>query len=215
MATLRSGTYGNYYGSQWGTSQPLTQSEMEVNAKYIFSYLTAKGWTKNSICALLGNLQAESSINPGRWQSDNVGSTSNGYGLVQWTPSTKYTEWCTTQGYSDPSEMDNNLKRIIYEVDNGLQWISTNTYSLSFKEFTSSVMSVSDLAKAFLLNYERPKDQSEPVQNYRSELASNWYTYLTGVNPSQPSNPSNRRKRRYKFVLYKRRNNQYGKARIY
>ena len=93
MATLRNGGFGEYYGSLYGESEPLSQSEMEVNATYIYSYLNDMGWTLNSISALLGNLQAESTINPGRWQNENVGSNSNGYGLVQWTPATKYFEW--------------------------------------------------------------------------------------------------------------------------
>lgn len=73
-------------------------------------------------------MQSESAINPGRWQSDIVmpqDSTYAGYGLVQWTPYTKYTNWIVNQGFSDPSEMDANIFRILYEVANDLQWIAT------------------------------------------------------------------------------------------
>ena len=74
-----------------------------------------------------GNMQSESAINPGRWQSDIVmpDPTYAGYGLVQWTPYTKYTNWIVNQGFSDPSEMDANIFRILYEVSNNLQWIAT------------------------------------------------------------------------------------------
>lgn len=197
MAKLREGANGSYYGSLYTESEPLSQSEMELNATYLYKALFKSGWTINSISAILGNMQAESTINPGRWQSDNVGSTSNGYGLVQWTPSTKYTEWCSTNGLSDPSEMDNNISRILYEVANGLQWISTDTYNMSFKEFSISNEPVSSLAKAFLLCYERPADQSESVQNYRSKLAEDWYTYLSnGVQPEKKKN-----KNKYNFIV--------------
>ena len=58
----------------------LTMAEMRVNAEYIFAYLTRKGWSKNAICGVLGNMQTESTINPSIWQSLNQGNMSGGYG---------------------------------------------------------------------------------------------------------------------------------------
>lgn len=213
-AILRSGIFGDYYGNTYDTSNALSQSQMEVNALYIYSYLKHEGWSENAISALLGNMQAESSINPGRWQSDRVAGDpyAHGYGCVQWTPYTKYTEWCSSQGYSDPSEMDSNLARIIYEVKNNIQWIGAGKYSdMSFEGFATSELSVSELAVAFLLCYERPADQSSQVQLYRSNLAEAWYTYLTGKDPTNPggSDKQNKRKK-FNFILFKRRRKIYG-----
>lgn len=203
MANLRYGMYGGaYYGSFFNESEPLNQTEMELNAIYIFQVLHyVHGWTPNSIAAMLGNMTAESSINPGRWQSDSVGSYSLGYGLVQWTPVTKYTDWCSQQGYSDPSEMDNNISRILYEVENKIQWYATDSYNFSFAEFTKSEDNPGTLAKAFLLNYERPADQSESVQNYRASLGEHWYTFITGFEPSEPTKKT-KKKDNYNFVLF-------------
>lgn len=178
MATKRTGKFGFYYGSLYSESESLSQTEQKTNALYIASYLLSEGWTITAISGLLGNLTAESTINPGRWQSDNVGNTSSGYGLVQWTPATNYLNWCTEQSYSDPSEMDNNIKRILYELKNNIQWIATNSYNISFSAFSTSSKSAGYLAKAFLLNYERPADQSTAVQNYRASLGEEWYSYL-------------------------------------
>lgn len=204
MANLRTGGFGTYYGSYFNESEPLSQSEMELNATYIYSYLNNMGWTLNSISALLGNLQAESTINPGRWQSDSVGSNSNGYGLVQWTPATKYIEWLPDG--SDASTMDNNISRILYELANGIQWIATSSYNLTFKEFSNSNNSVEYLSKAFLLNYERPADQSESVQNYRASLGAKWYSYLTGETPSGPGQgPTAKAKRKFNFLIFNAR----------
>lgn len=206
--SLRTGTYGSYYGNDYNSSNALTQEQMQMNAKYIYSYLTAKGWTKESISAILGNMQAESSINPGRWQSDRVGgdSSGHGYSLTQWTPYTKYTNWCAEQGYSDPSEMDTALSRIIWEVENNEQWIGIGVYSsMSFAEFSQSTLTPGYLARGFLLCYERPKDQSESVQSYRSSLANAWYEYLGGVVPSDPTIVTRRRKRKFNFILMGRR----------
>lgn len=203
-ASLRKGIYGDYYGNTYNTSNPLTQEQMNVNATYIYSYLSAKGWTINAISALLGNMQAESSINPGRWQSDRVGgdSSGHGYSLVQWTPYTKYTDWCSSEGLGDPSEMDTALSRIIYEVENSIQWIGVgNYYGMSFSEFSKSTETVAFLAVGFLLCYERPLDQSESVQQYRSSLAESWYEYLTGVEPIQPGTTTNKKKK-FNWILF-------------
>ena len=204
----RSGTYGDYYGSPYDSSSPCNSEQMSVNATYIYSYLTANGWTKESVAALLGNMQAESSINPGRWQSDRVGgdTSGHGYGLVQWTPYTKYTEWATSEGHSDPSEMDSNLARIMYEVKNNIQWYGTGNYSgMSFEEFATSSEDVSFLAVGFLLCYERPADQSNSVQEYRSSLARTWYEYLGGVPITPGGSTGKRKKKKYKFILFNRR----------
>lgn len=208
MSELRTGTFGEYYGSPWGQSSPLNQTQMNKNAAYIRYALTAAGWTIQAIAATLGNMQAESTINPGRWQSDDVNNTSMGYGLVQWTPSTNYTDWCAANNRADPSEMDNAIARLLYELDNGLQWIATSSYNFDFKTFSKSTDTPEKLAAAFLLNYERPADQSEAVQAYRGVLATTWYTYLTGGDvPITPPTPgeSTTKKRKFNFLLFGRK----------
>lgn len=215
MSNLRSGTYGNYYGSYWGESAPLTSAQMEVSAFYIYSALMDKGWTPEAISGLLGNLQHESSINPGRWQSDDVGNSSMGYSLVQWTPSTKYTDWCAAEGRSDPSEMDNAIARILYEVENNVQYYATDTYPISFREFTQSTGSPYDLACAFAWNYERSwtvlygtEAEKEALRQKRGGSAESWYTYLTGKEPTPPGSggsTTTKRRKKYNFVLFGRK----------
>lgn len=61
---LRSGTYGQYWGNTYNSSNTLTMTQMEINATYIWSALSQAGWTLNSVCGMLGNMQSESAINP-------------------------------------------------------------------------------------------------------------------------------------------------------
>ena len=49
----------------------LGDDQMETNAEYIYNYLKKKGFTKNAICGILGNMNSESTINPAVWQSLN------------------------------------------------------------------------------------------------------------------------------------------------
>ena len=146
---------------------------MTINANYIFSYLSSRGWTKNAICGMLGNLQTESTINPGIWQGLHQGNMSGGFGLVQWTPASKYIDWAT----GDYTTMDNNLKRILYEVSNNVQWISTSKFPMSFSQFTKSTQTPEYLAEAFITNYERPADPTQPI---RGTQARYWWDTVQG-----------------------------------
>lgn len=224
MANLRKGTYGEYYGSFYNESETLTDEEMTVNAKYIYSSLSACGWTLNAISGLLGNAQHESALNSGRWQSDNVGNTEAGYGLVQWTPASKYIAWCTEQGYNDPSEMDNNLNRIIYELENGIQYYKTDDYNYNFREFSTSTLTAYELACAFAFNYERSwvalygtEAEKEALRQKRGNSATYWYDYLSGETPTDPdeggdgddteneTNSSYSKVNKFKFILFTER----------
>lgn len=215
---LRTGTYGDYYGSPIGASSACNSEQQKVNATYIYKYLSARGWTINAVSAILGNMQAESAINPGRWQSNNVG-VGPAYGIVQWDPFSKYIDWATSNGFSDYSTMDANLARIMYEIDAKVQWYGRLEWAgMSFKEFSQSTESVSFLARGFVMCYERPADQSTSVQNYRASLAEAWYSYLIGVDPGGPDNPDpdpptpgvKRKKSNYNFLLFNRKRRIYG-----
>lgn len=154
----------------------LTQAEMETNARYIWNYLGSRGWSLNAVAGMLGNMQTESTINPGIWENLNT-NVGPGFGLVQWTPYTKYTDWCDDRNI-DPADMDSALQRIEYELENGLQYIKTSSYPLSFAEFKVSTESPYYLGMAFLANYERPAVAYQPK---RGEQAEKWYEYLSAL----------------------------------
>lgn len=168
---------GNYF---------LTLEQMTVNAQYILDYLLTKGWSRTAICGALGNMQTESTINPGVWQNLDDGNMLGGYGLVQWTPATKYTEWADVRGLVW-GEMNSNLARLEYEVDNNIQWMHS---SMSFYQYTQSNLSAYELGVLFLLHYERPAVQDEYVKNLRGSNAYYWdYVLSNGNNPNQPNQP--------------------------
>ncbi len=173
------------YGHFWSANRYLSQTEMEDNAAYIYRYLTAKGWSINAIAGLLGNMETESTINPGIWQTLKGGNTSGGYGLVQWTPATKYISWCEDEGLQR-AYMDTALDRLEYELENKLQYYSTTSYPITFQNFKVSDLTPGYLAKAFMINYERPANQSATNQAKRASQAEAWYEFLTGV-PAKPS----------------------------
>lgn len=153
----------------------LKQHEMLTNARYIHNTLKS-GWKFYAICAMLGNMEHESTINPDRWQNGTV-NTSLGYGLVQWTPSTKYTSWLT--GGADKKDINKQLERIQYEVDtNNDQWNkSLHSPQITFSGFTQSTQTVNVLAEYFLRCYERCTITSEKISE-RQFSATKWSTLI-------------------------------------
>jgi hypothetical protein len=155
-------------------SRELTYSEMTTNSKYIFDFLKAKGWTLQAICGMLGNFNIESHMNPSRWQNG-YKTPSNGYGIAQWTPSTKYTTWASNNGLKK-GNMDSQLKRILYEVNHpSEQW--GNKIDMSFSDYIHSTQSAYDLAKVWFYNYEQPS--STDTLTRRRRYARGWYKRLS------------------------------------
>lgn len=73
---------GGYYSGGSTISQDALDNMLMVR-----SYLS--GFDINAVCGMLGNMAAESGLNPWRWQSDTY-NLSNGYGLMQFTPASGY-----------------------------------------------------------------------------------------------------------------------------
>lgn len=155
----------------------LSLTEMQNNADIMYAFFTEKGWTVNAISAMFGNMQTESTLNPGIWE--NLDPFVGGYGLVQWTPYTNYSDWAG-DGWQDNGQKE--MERIIYELENHLQWISTSLYPMTFREFSQSDKPPAYLAQAFLYNYERPTVKPQPA---RSKQAEYWYEYLVGHPPAK------------------------------
>lgn len=183
---------GNFY---------LTLAQMKDNAEYILDYLTARGWTKNAICGMLGNMQTESNINPGIWQNLDAGNTRLGYGLVQWTPATKYLNWCDDLGLTYGA-MDSNLQRILYEVEENIQWgddSNGNPPPFDFYTFTKSNLPPYELGMLFLIYYERPGNQNQPSRGTQAEY---WYNTLEGGSSGGEGGTGFIPKRNEKFFMY-------------
>jgi hypothetical protein len=184
----------------------LSPEEMTANATYILNYFTAAGWTKNAVCGMLGNMQTESTINPGIWESFDAGNMSRGYGLVQWTPATKFIDWCNDRGLNY-TDMDSDLKRITYEVENNIQWYNDslgNPPPFTFTEFTKSTLSAYDLGMIFLHHYEIPHVYDQPD---RGTQAEHWFNTLDGSSSDPGTDPGGKGylyHPNFKFYFYKK-----------
>lgn len=169
----------------------LTMEEMQNNAFIVYSLLYNE-WTLNAISGALGNMQSESNINPAVWQNL-YPHPENGYGLVQWTPSTNITNWLRANGY----EIDNGNAQVYWinkVTTQAGQWIATGSpYNITFDEYKQNDTSPEYCASAFLRNFERPA--TFETEKTRQEQARYWYDYLLGRDPSQPDEPISDRTR--------------------
>lgn len=165
----------------------LTEQEMQNNALIIWSVLYMKGWSRNAVAGMLGNMQSESGINPGYWE-DGV-EYGRGFGLVQWTPYTNYTNWASSHGY-DMDDGYGQLEWIDTETVPQGQWNPVSPYNLTFDEFKKSDQSPAWLASAFLRNFERPWEPLIPItEPVRRADAERWAAFLDGKDPLQITPP--------------------------
>jgi hypothetical protein len=135
----------------------LSEEESLQNAQLVANHLKST-WSRKSIAALCGNMRHESSINPDMYEYGYDWSADRGYGLVQWTPRSKYWDWATSQGL-DQRNGDSQLSRIDYEVEKNIQWIPKASIGyMTFKQFRSNSgnWSIDYLTEAFMWGYERP-----------------------------------------------------------
>lgn len=129
--------------SQYG----LSQTEKDENANRVYTFFTKKGWTKEAICGMLGNMDVESRMNP---RAESTGADT--YGLVQWHPASKLQLWAISENLNWELGLT-QCKRIAYEEEFNLQWVSWATYTFSYWA-REMVESVENMARIFMTHYE-------------------------------------------------------------
>ena len=152
-----------------GFQEQLTEEESLDNAQRVANRLYPNGWTKSAIAAVVGNMREESFVNPHMYElACSTFEEDCGYGLVQWSPRSKFVNWAKENGYSDDEiKGDAQLDRLDYEAENEIQYIPNghqegygngSKYDFSFKDFRRNKpnLKIKSLTEAFMWNYERP-----------------------------------------------------------
>lgn len=136
----------------------LSEEEALKNAQKVAYHFYGTDWSPEAISALCGNMKHESTLNPDMYEHGYDWSADRGYGLVQWTPRSKYWSWAEQNGL-EPRSGDSQLARIDWEVENNKQWIAKSSYNkMSFADFRQNKgnWDVEYLTEAFTWSYERP-----------------------------------------------------------
>jgi len=153
---------------------PKPTDSRTAGATEIYNFFKSKGWTKNAICGLLGNIEVETAytFNP----DINAYNGDGGYGLLQWTPGSKLKDWADNNGLNFRS-INTQCRRIQYEYENGIQYYSSYDCGLTFSQYIKSNESPEYLAECFMYNYERPNLYYANLSTRRSKAAE-WCRYF-------------------------------------
>lgn len=187
----------------------LSEEQSLQNAQMVVNFLNGKDWSKEAIAALIGNMRHESSINPNMYEYGYLWTDDRGFGLVQWTPRSKFWDWGIGQGYTEEElrSGDSQLARIDYEVDNDIQYIpnghsarygEATKYDFSFADFRKNTqgLTVDQLTEAFMWNYEGPAysaglnslSERQAFAN-RAFNELDWTGTGTPTDPTDPTEP--------------------------
>ncbi|HGF7382629.1 phage tail protein [Enterococcus hirae] len=163
------------------------KTDAEKRAWRIYDILCNNGFTKQSACGILGNVQQETG---GTFDPDTVQIGGPAYGIVQWDgsayPLVGPATWdgkvyvqnlFNAAGIKDPiTSLDAQVRLLIWTFTNG-QWLGVvepTTFD-GFKACTDTRQA----AYAFERNYERPAATHPERQDY----AVNWYNKFKDLKP--------------------------------
>lgn len=188
----------------------VNSSEWKSNLDEINTYLSSQGWTLEAICGACGNFQAESGMNPWRWQSDSVSLTSKvkGYGICQWTPAYGYINdygkgvdgyspnLSVTQVTQGATPEDGHAQLIVIDTNKSGKFINRTSYckyaDISGLYPLSDYKQSTDLwltTVGWLFHFEFPADRSISVAQARYRNSQACYEYLKGSEPPDPPDP--------------------------
>lgn len=161
-----------------------------TNEQKIWNYLKGKGLNNYGIAGLMGNLYAESALEPKNLQNSyekKLGFTNEtyttavdsgkytnfvkdkaGYGLAQWTYWSRkqnMLNFAKSKGKSI-GDLEMQLDFLYKELSEGYK---------SVLNVLKKATSVKQASNAVLLNYERPANQGVSVQNKRAEYGQTYY----------------------------------------
>lgn len=171
-----------------------------MNEQRIYDFFTSKGFTAAGIFGMLGNIKDESGGNPRNLQNsyeEKLGYTDDsytvavdsgaynnfvhdaaGYGLAQWTYSTRKESLLKFARYQGESIGDFDMQlAFMYQELQGYK----NLFAIL--KTTNPIQEASD---AFMTQYEKPADQSDSAKRRRSSYGEEICALLTGVEGDPP-----------------------------
>lgn len=175
------------------------------NQAIIWDFFKEKGLTEHGIAGMMGNIEAESGFLPNNLQNTyntkfgmtdeayttevdngtykNFATDSGGYGICQWTWSTR------KQALKDKAkERGTSVGNIYTQME--LLWDEINgsyTKTLAVLKTATTVKEASDM---FMTDFERPADQSDSAKAKRAAMGEKWYKEFATTEPVAPVVPT-------------------------
>ena len=151
----------------------ITQNEIEI-----WMYLKKDGYSEEASSAIMGNMYAESNFDPNAVEAE-IGE---GYGLVQWSFERK------NNLFEYAKKMNKDVSSIMLQMDflcieemPKIKWrTNEKEYFSNLNEFKNS-NSIDKCTEAFMLCFEKPKDQSNSAIEKRVSFAADIYNKFRGI----------------------------------
>lgn len=176
-----------------------------------------QSFTNEAIAGMLGNVQAESGLNPWRWQGDVYG-TSRGYGLFQFTPASDYlalsgvTPNLSTSSITTGATPQDGARQVqAFKTDELSKWVQSawrsywdTTIYASLYAYRNEVLNtwghgsgisiaefsdITDVYAATFVFLACYEGALVPNIDVRNANAANMYQILTGQTPEPPYIP--------------------------
>lgn len=184
-------------------SDLMSNAETSDNTKTIWDFLKAKGLNDYAVAGIMGNLNAESGLNPKNLQNSfekrlgmndnqytaavdngtykNFANDSAGYGLCQWTFHTRKANL-----YNFMRERGCSIGDLIGQLEFFWKELQGYTGLMKILKNADSIKKASD---AILLGFEKPADQSEAVKEKRLRYSETYYNkyHTADQKPSESS----------------------------
>lgn len=180
--------------------KPIEIKEDSVE-KQIWDFLKSRGLNDFAVAGVMGNLRAESNLRPNNLQNsfekklgydddtytqavdngiyNNFVQDKAGYGLAQWTFSTRKANllaYAKSQGKSI-GDLQMQLEFL---------WREMSDYSTMMKELDGA-KSIKDASDSFLFRFERPANQGSSVQLTRASYATEYYNKFSSKKANSAS----------------------------
>ncbi|HMS32249.1 MAG TPA: phage tail tip lysozyme [Candidatus Saccharibacteria bacterium] len=161
----------------------------ETPDSQVWNFFARKGVSAPQIAGIIGNLKWESSLNPRRVQGtvngrgDSSTPTSNGWGLMQWTPGTKITGLLSKAGISGPVDDMNTQLELIW-------WHLNNVSPTGVNNFYEQFKNIQDVEEATIAFEKKMEGAGKPKIEERIKLAKKALSSFGSSAPSQVSEPT-------------------------
>jgi LysM repeat protein len=178
---------------------PKVETPNKANDEIIWDFLKSKGFNNYAIAGIMGNLYAESGLNPKNLQQTyerkfglndneytekvdngtytNFVKDSAGYGLAQWT------YWSRKQNLLNYVKQ---CKTSIGDLNTQLEFLYKELQGYKkVMEVLKNAKSIREASDVILLEFERPANQSESVQIKRCQYGEKYYNKFVKA-PTKP-----------------------------
>ena len=158
-----------------------------TNAQKVWNALKGEGFTDYAIAGILGNMYAESGVEPATTEVGGGG----GYGLVQWTPKSKLTTYANSVGKSADA-LSTQVEFLVKQLK-GTTTIFPDTAAYAP---IMAAKSVNEATEVFLNLYERAgvsnlAKREQAAQGYYDEFHTSKSTETTKSNTTTDDSSSN------------------------